>query len=177
MAAVNAWIHYKLVNVEKRKEKCAWYNFFDSLADGLMYTNCQAYVQSDRQKNNEYAFNYMCSTQTWTEEGGGGIVNDDPSDHTDGVLIGDPKSDYKDFPPMAVQEIMGGDQNKRKGLDCKVCFLEGRWQGRVSNVVVCLRHRLRLCTLAHPTKKLFDAKKKAMTDYSWQAPSESLSCW
>ena len=44
MAAVNAWIHYKLINVEKSKEKCAWYNFFDSLADGLMDTDWQAYV-------------------------------------------------------------------------------------------------------------------------------------
>ena len=44
----------------------------------------------------------MCSTQTRTKEGGGGVVNDDPSDHTDGVLIGGPTSDYKDCAPMAV---------------------------------------------------------------------------
>ena len=119
----------------------------------------------------------MCSTQTRTKEGGDGVVNDDPSDHTDGMLIGGPKSEYMDCSPTAVQKIMGGDQNKRKGFGCQVCFFKGRGQGRVSNVVVCLRHRLRLCTLAHPTKKLFDAKKKAMTDYSWGAPSEYLSCW
>ena len=64
MAAVNYWISYKLVNVEKRKEKCAWYNFFDSLADDLMDFHCQAYVQFNRHKNNEYAFNSLCSTQT-----------------------------------------------------------------------------------------------------------------
>ena len=95
---------------------------------------------------------------------GGGVVNDDPSDHTDGVLIGFPTSDYKDCSPMAVQEIIGGDRNKRKGLGYQVCFFEGRVQGRISYVVVCLGHCLRLCTVAHPNNKLFDVKKKGMTD-------------
>ena len=72
---------------------------------------------------------------------------------------------------MSVQDIMVGDQNKRKVPGCQVFFFEGRGQGRVSNVVVCLSHRLRLCTVAHPSKKLFDVKNKAMTDYSWRATS------
>ena len=67
MAAVNYWISYKLVNVETRKEKFAWYNFFDSLADDLMDSHFQAYVQFNRHKNNEYAFNSLCSTQTRTK--------------------------------------------------------------------------------------------------------------
>ena len=53
MAAGNAWIHYKLVNVEKSKEECAHYNFFDYLVDGLMDTNWQAYLQPDRYKKNK----------------------------------------------------------------------------------------------------------------------------
>ena len=48
----------------------------------------------------------MCSTQTRTKEGGDGIVNDDPSDHTDGVLIEGPTGDCTDCSPMSVQEIM-----------------------------------------------------------------------
>ena len=76
MAAVNYWIHYNLVNVEKSKEKFAWYNFFDSLADGLMDTNWKAYLQYDRQESNEYEFNSLCSTQKCNKEGGGGVVND-----------------------------------------------------------------------------------------------------
>ena len=137
-----------------------------------MDTDWKAYVQSDRHENNEYALNYRCSTHTRTTEGGGGVFNDEPSDHTDGVMIGGHVGDYKDFYPIAVKEIMRGERNKRKGLGCQVCFFEGKIQDRVSNVIVCLRHRLRLCTVAHPTKKLFDVKKKAMTDYSWLAPSE-----
>ena len=72
---------------------------------------------------------------------------------------------------MEVQDILGGDRNKRKGIGCQILFFEDRGQGRVSNVVVYLRHLLRLCTVAHPTKKLFQVKKKSMTHYSWRAPS------
>ena len=34
-----------------------------------------------------------------------------------------------------------------------------------------------MCTVGHPSKQLFDVNKKEMTDYSWRAPSETLSCW
>ena len=67
MAAVNAWSYYKLLNVEKSTEKCARERFFDSLANGLMDINWKAYVKSDKHKNNEYAFNSLCSTQTLTK--------------------------------------------------------------------------------------------------------------
>ena len=43
MAAVNGWIRYKVVNVERIKGKCAWYNSFDSLTEDLVETDWQAY--------------------------------------------------------------------------------------------------------------------------------------
>lgn len=82
--------------------------------------------------------------------------------------------------PMAISEVMGPNRSKRKGYGCQVCAYEGRSRGLTSNVVICLRHRLRLCTVVREedTSKLKDVNGSNIKDFSWRpSVDESTSCW
>ena len=82
--------------------------------------------------------------------------------------------------PVSVSTFMRMGRSKKKGLCCQICSFEGRGSGRTRNVVICTRHRLRLCTgLADDSTSATDiigAHGKPVTDFSWRAP-QGMSCW
>ena len=57
-------------------------------------------------------------------------------------------------------------------------MFEGRHRRDLTNVVICSKHALRMCIIAHDRQKLYkdDDKKEEIQDYSWMAP-DGLLCW
>ena len=45
MAATNAWLHWKLKNPEEAEKAMARYNFFESIANGLLLTDWTQYAK------------------------------------------------------------------------------------------------------------------------------------
>ena len=77
--------------------------------------------------------------------------------------------------PLAVQRIMS-KRSQFKGLGCQVCKYEGRGNGIIKSTVICLRHRLRLCTDTHVQRRIsFDGNE--VTNLTWMAPDHTLTCW
>ena len=48
---------------------------------------------------------------------------------------------------------------------------------RLLSVAICTKHCLRLCTRSYEGKKIFKNDGQEISDYSWMAPNNSMSCW
>jgi hypothetical protein len=170
MAAVNAWIHFKLVNPDECKKETARYDFFNELSTGLLTTDWNKFLKSPAAKTNESVFRSLFDAGD--EEG------DNPEDEDDVNYDENNGATDKHCVPMAVRDIMP-NRSKRKGYGCQVCAYEGRNRGLTSTVVVCLRHRLRLCTVVRKEDtRLKDIQGNELQDYSWRPPLDSAtSCW
>jgi hypothetical protein len=138
MAAVNAWIHYKLVNPDKCKKEMARYEFFNELSNGLLTTNWTQFLKSPAVKTNESIFRSLFDAD---KEGGNNPAEDDGE-----YYDGNNGATDRHCVPMVICDIMP-NRSKRKGFGCQVCAYEGRSRGLTSTVVICLRHHLCLCTV------------------------------
>jgi hypothetical protein len=82
--------------------------------------------------------------------------------------------------PIAVHDLMA-KRSQRMGFGCQVCTFEERGRGNTRNVVVCPTHRLRLCTVSQPAKKVLQEngpqEGEEVIDYGWRAPNTEWTCW
>ncbi len=178
MALVNTWICYRMMHKEEAKEnKNLRYEFMDSIAEGLMNGQWK-HFQSEAE--------YETVHDDVESEASENI--EDARMHED--RFGKEDTSTAGCTPYSVTPFLGKDyQNKRNGMSCQVCNFEGR-EGRVGNVNMCLRHRLRLCTQPrddqvfyreNPTRNQdtdnIDEKKIEVTDYSWRCPDSNKTCW
>lgn len=162
MAAVNAWLHFKLVHKDLCEKKSARYEFMNSLADALIHTNWKEFPNTQAARDNENIFK---------------LLLDDSNDSSDNRQLtcedlGEFQSDNPSCQPVLVASFLGERRKKRTGLCCQVCAFEGKGKGCLRSVVICVCHRLRLCTIIRPTGD----KEEDGADDSWRAPS-GMSCW
>jgi hypothetical protein len=182
MALVNAWLHFKMVNPLVAKKRHARRDFMEELANALLKEDWEYYqgveVQDEHRlltglvKNgNNKHFNIDSNHDDENEKASGAVCDAD-----DEVQI----VAKKKCSPIAVHHLME-KRSQRMGFGCQVCTFEGRGRGNTRNVVVCPTHRLRLCTVSHPVKKLLQEKGplegKEPIDYSWRAPNTDWTCW
>jgi len=171
MALVNAWIHYELVNPEDCKKDTARYDFMDSLAEALLMTDWCNFANSESGISNDSIFEAILQqdqpsrkgNSTRTKQPKGQAVAQDFETHNLGCI------------PIAITEFMT-TRNQKKGFACQVCKFEERGT-RLMNVAVCTAHALRLCTGSHPRHIIRNKDGKEISDYSWMAPNDSISCW
>ena len=178
MVVVNAWIHFRLVHKEECKKPSARYNFMTNLADGFLKTDWASYNSTESAKVNEKIFRSMFQNG----------ADADANNLEDGGFIDDETAlsnvDY--CHPVSVSVFLQLRMSKKKGLSCQVCKFEGRGSQKLRNVVICLHHRLRLCTLTHKAEDDSDENAavvqrrrtggdRTRMDYSWRAPDGS--CW
>ena len=172
MALVNAWLHYHLVhNFTGFNKENARFKFMEALAQDFLnrkdWSN-DSLIGSTRGILQELSNHPILHDQ---------VVNNFA--HVDRSPISDLTTSVKDnlgCTPFAVSELHKGNKAKYKGFQCQVCVWEGR-KTTVRSVVICLQHRLRLCTTARSDKELTQSNGSNVVDYSWRAPSEGLSCW
>jgi Transposase IS4 len=170
MAVVNAWIHYKLVNPEKCSHERARYEFMDSLASSLLDINWQDYHQTAIPGDGDNAMRLILEQKRKRS-------SYDENDDLPVVVVDQKKLGTRSLcTPLAVHQIMTGI-TKRKGLSCQVCAFEGRGSNIIRNVVVCIQHRVRACTINRDDRTLIRVDGTHVTDYSWRAPMPTTSCW
>ena len=137
----------------------------------MLHTDWEKYQTSEFEKCNERNFKSLLSKDG--EQGDDESYEDQWAETNLNDVPVDEKCKF-----VAVQDVMKNDRNKRYGFGCQVCSYEGRGSGRVQNVVVCMKHKLRLCTKGHADQPVTDINGKEIHDYSWRAPSdEASSCW
>jgi hypothetical protein len=68
----------------------------------------------------------------------------------------------------------GTDQ--KSGFACQVCKFEERGR-RLKNMVICTKHCLRLCARSYELKQILKVDGEEISDYSWMAPDDTMSCW
>ena len=163
MAAVNAWLHFKLVHKDLCRNKSARYDFMKNLADDLLKTDWNEYGYTETARQNESIFRSL------VEDGDG----EETEDNVEGVEESVRQFSYDDTrcQPLSVSCYLGERREKKTGFSCQVCAYEGRGKGSLRSVVICLRHRLRLCTVSRVNKEI-----DGISDYSWRAP-DGTSCW
>jgi hypothetical protein len=88
-----------------------------------------------------------------------------------------PRSSGMGCIPQSVKNLLGNKRSKKKGFGCQVCTFEGRSEGIVGSVVICLKHRIRCCTQTREQPNMKKIDGSDVTDYSWRAPQSSMSCW
>ena len=168
MVVVNAWIHYRLVHQEACKKRTARCEFMNSLADAFLKTDWNTYNSSESAKENEKLF------RSFIDGDAGGATGEEAGSVDDSELVGmmDCETGCSgDFcHPVSITDYLQMRRTKKKGLSCQVCAFEGRGKQKIRNVVICLRHRLRLCTGTHKPDGEEDG-----ADCSWRAPE--ASCW
>ena len=168
MVVVNAWIHYKLVHKDDCKKPSARYEFMNSLADAFLKTDWNTYNSTESAKDNEKVFRSLFDGEA------GGAAGEEASGVDDSEVAGmmecetEWSSGY--CHPVSVSDFLGLRPSKKKGLACQVCKFEGRGKQKTRNVVICMRHRLRLCTGTHKQDGEVDG-----AGCSWRAPEGS--CW
>jgi hypothetical protein len=164
MAIVNANIHWNLVNPHSHDSQN---DFINTLAEQLIGTQ-------------------------WQQHDGSVLANDAP-DIFDSLNEGDNTSDFEEegyellnadqhiagsvCNPRAVKQLLVGHLSKKKGLGCQVCNFEGRGEGIVGSVVVCLKHRIRCCTQTREQPNLKKLDGSYVTDYGWMPQQKNMSCW
>jgi hypothetical protein len=171
MVVVNAWIHYKLVHKELCKKRSARRDFMISLAESLLKTDWLSHTASDAAKENEKLFRSLFNAEgentTARDDGNSWDDLDLPSNlDTDSVL---PTDAY--CQPVSINDFLQLRRTKKRGFSCQVCSFEGRGKQKIRNVVICMRHRLRLCTQTHKE----DDTETTTADRSWRATGGS--CW
>jgi hypothetical protein len=175
MALVNACTHYELVNPEDCKKKSARCDFMNSLADALLMTDWDNFANSESGISNDSVFEailqqdqpFRKAQSTRAKEPNGQAVVQDFETSNLGCV------------PHAVLEFIT-DRNRRKGFACQVCRFEERGPWRIRSVAICTAHCLRLCTRSYDGEKIFTKvgkEIKEISDYSWMAPNNSMSCW
>jgi hypothetical protein len=173
MALVNAFIHYKLVNPEACKKDSARYDFMESLANALLTTEWDSFANSESGISNDSIFEAILqqdqepvrkghSTRTKPERQA--AVGQDTAESSSQGCV-----------PVAYTEFMV-KRSQKKGFACQVCKFEGRGN-RLKTVAICTKHCLRLCTRSYERETLFKNDGKEISDYSWMAPNDSMSCW
>ena len=179
MAAVNAWIHYKLVNKKKCEKESARCEFMKSLADSLLVTDWATYTESASAKENERVFRSLFATSIPESSNANedDVVDEIPKDSVDDAL----EVRQRICTPVAVRQFLKTmNRSKNKGFCCQVCAFEGRGQNNVRDVVICTQHRLRLCTVVRDDeksgKRLGSSKGNEVLDTLWRAP-DGMSCW
>ena len=170
MALVNAYIHYKLVNPVDCKKKSARYNFMEALANDLIDTEWVNFANSEKGKSNDSMFDAILNQGRPL----GGAHTSGNKHEGEGSQEDNDTSSFVCRPISVTAFIM--DRNKKNGFVCQVCAFEKRGK-RLLSVVICSNHCLRLCTRSHDRKKLFKPDGNEITDYSWLAPDDSMSCW
>ncbi len=172
MALVNAYIHYKLVNAENCKKDSARYEFMDSSGDALLTTDWDNFANSESGISNDSIFEAILqqgqpfqkghSTCTIPKKGqASGAQNFERSNQ--GCV------------PYSYTEFMK-KRSQKNGFACQVCKFEERGLKLIS-VAICTKHCLRLCTRSHERKTIFKSDGEEISDYSWMAPDDSMSCW
>ena len=162
MAVVNAWLHFKLVHKEHCRQKSARYDFIYKLANSLLQTDWQEYGNTETAQLGDDIFRSLV--------GDGDETGEDNSQNVDGNL-GWLETDHPRCQPLLVSGFLGQRRERKTGLSCQVCAFEGRGEGSLRSVVICLCHRLCLCTVARVNKD-----SDSTLEYSWRAP-EGTSCW
>ena len=174
MAVVNAWIHYKLVNKDKCNKKNSRYEFMRSLADSLLVTDWTTFGSTASAKEGEKIFKSLFSEDRDDVD----LLQQNAELLTRAAhCCNEPEGAAGVCTPIAVNCFLRNKRSKKKGLSCQVCAFEGRGQGNTRDVVICTRHRIRLCTIPrYDKKKLVDSQGNEITDLSWRAP-DTMSCW
>ena len=169
MAAVNAWLHYRMVNKEECEKKTARYNFMKSLAESLLRTNWNEFSYTQSARENENIFKLLVNGESASNSNMPIVMQETLVGAASLVNGNDPRCH-----PLSVGNLLGDRRKKRTGLCCQVCAFEGRGKGKVRSVVICLCHRIRLCTVTRVSNDEEDITKTM--DNSWRAP-EGTSCW
>jgi Transposase IS4 len=177
MAIVNAWIHFKMANPEICNNNIvhARSDFIDHLADQLINTKWKENMTVLPDEDGKEIFEALCDRISVTEDDNVDDIIDD-----DGDLYkerGIASSQRMDCIPKAVKKLLVAKSSKRKGLGCQICTFEGRPEGTIGSVVICLKHRIRCCTETREQPDLKKMDGSAVTDYSWRTPQKSMSCW
>ena len=93
------------------------------------------------------------------------------------VSVGGGSNCNPDCQFISVSHLMN-KRSQSNGLGCQVCAFEGRSYGIVKTTVVCLNHRIRLCTKPQKVKNdIKGSDGNIITNYSWRAPNQHTSCW
>ena len=166
MASVNAWLHYRLVHQDECEKKTARYDFMKSMAESLLLTNWNDFSYTKCARDNEDMFKLLVNGSS-----GNGTSN---MQTVHGNVAASPGMfDDPRCHPLSVANFLGDRRKKRTGLSCQVCAFEGRGKGKIRSVVICLCHRIRVCTV--PRQNNSEELSK-LDDNSWRAP-EGISCW
>lgn len=175
VSIVNAWIHFKLVNQELCTRSSSRYNFIDRLASQFIDTRWQEKESDSTEDERDMVFRSLCAKMA-----GDTSVNDDDSTCFDSVFGNEDQIGPfgTQCIPKSVKELLGKNRCKRKAIGCQICSFEGRSQGIVGNVVICMKHRIRCCTQGRDDVNLKKKDLSDVTDYSWRAPkSAGVTCW
>lgn len=172
MALVNAWIHYKLVNNSGGEcdKDASRYNFMDSLAESLLLTDWANFANSEHGISNDCIFDEIMERNQPVRKGGRSKRARVAAEKEKAQVVTN-----RACVPYGYDEFMT-DRNQKSGFACQVCRFEERGT-RVKGVVICTTHCLRLCVKSYDRVKIYNKDKKEISDYSWMAPDESMSCW
>ena len=171
MVVVNAWVHYRLVHKEDCKKPSARYEFMSSLADAFLKTDWNTYNSTESAKDNEKLFRSLFYGEVGGAAAPGEEATSVDDDDVAGMMECEAEWSSSYCHPVSVTDFLGLRPSKKKGLACQVCAFEGRGNQKTRNVVICMRHRLRLCTGTH---KQEDGEDEG-AGCSWRAPEGS--CW
>ena len=163
MALVNAWLHFKLVHKEWGARKSGRYDFMNSMANALLQTDWNEFSYTEWARENERIFRSLV-------DGGNGEAQEAEFLETpeSGEMV---QSEHAACQPLSVTRFLGAKRKKKTGLGCQVCNFEGRGKGIVRSVVICLCHRIRLCTDSR-----ISTDTQGLSDTTWCAP-DGESCW
>ena len=164
MAVVNAWLHFKLVHKDWGKRKSGRYEFITSIANAFVQTDWNEFSYSEWERENERVFRSLVES-----DGDSGEAQQENEIGTDSI-VGVVHSEHPACQPLSVAPFLGENRKKKTGFCCQVCNFEGRGKGKVRSVVICLCHRIRLCTVTRTRTT------QVSENSSWMAP-EGLSCW
>jgi hypothetical protein len=174
MALVNAYIHYKLVNKKVCKKDTARYDFMESLANALITTDWENFANSERGISNDSIFQALLQKDQPFRKGHPSVSRKEPKQEQQ-VAEHESETTDRACVPYSVGEFMN-NRNQKNGFACQVCRFEERGK-RLMSVVICTKHCLRLCTKSHERKAIYKKDGKEISDYSWMAPNDDMSCW
>ena len=162
--------HYRMVNKEECEKKTARYDFMKSLAESLLQTNWNEFSYTQSARENENIFKLLVNGESASNSNMPIVMQETLVGAASLVNGNDPRCH-----PLSVGNLLGDRRKKRTGLCCQVCAFEGRGKGKVRSVVICLCHRIRLCTVTRVSNNEEDITKTM--DNLWRGAPEGTSCW
>jgi hypothetical protein len=135
MALLNAYMHYKLVNMDEGKKDMARYAFMESLANALLTTDWDNFANSERGISNDSIFQAILEQDLPFRKGHSSLTKPKEQPVAQHLEVSD-----RACIPYAYAEFMK-KCNQKHGFACQVCKFEERGK-RLVYVVICTKHCL-----------------------------------